>query len=125
MSNDRDLGLLERLAKHAYDQHRFLPGVGFDETLPEWEGLADWQRGSWLADVADVFHDDELHQPKPQGDRAMIDTSLRRFGALGGVELDLGIVAMTEDDVRAFVNLQLNTLAPLDRAQITLYRRVP
>lgn len=123
MSDDRELGLLERLAKHAYDQHRFLPGVGFDDNLPEWEGLDQWARDSWLADVADVFHDDELHQPKPQGDRPLIDTKLRRWGALGVLEMETGTLGATEDAIRMFLNLQLNTLGPLDRAELTLTRR--
>ena len=123
MSDERKLGLLERLAKHAYDQHRFIPGVGFDEALPEWEGLDQWARDSWLAEVGDLFHVDDLYQPQVQGDRPLVDSSTRRWGALGILEHDVGALALTEDDARDLLNLQLNTLGPLDRVELTLTRR--
>lgn len=115
--------LIERVARAMYVQHRFVPGVGDDETLPAWEDLDQWKRDAWIAEAGDLFHWDELQQPRPQGDRAPIDTKLRRWGAAGELEMETATAGDSEDAIRMFVNLQLNTLGPLDRCELTLTRR--
>lgn len=115
--------LIVRVARSLYVQHRFIPGQGDDESLPDWEHLAEWQQESWIAEAGDLFHPDELRQPQRQGDRPLIDVRLRRWGALGIVEQDSGSLANREDDVRWFLDLQLNTLGPLDKCELTLTRR--
>lgn len=117
--------LIVRVARSLYVQHRFIPGQGDDETLPEWEDLAEWQQEAWITEAGDLFHPDPLHQPGRQGDRPPIYVHLRRFGALGVMELDSAAVSSTEDEVRWFLDLQLNTLGPNDRCELSLTRQAP
>jgi hypothetical protein len=55
--------------------------------------------------------------------RTRYEVNVKRYGALGILELDTGVPAVPRDEVQAVVELQLDTMCPGDRALIEILVR--
>lgn len=56
-------------------------------------------------------------------DRPKLDMQIRRYGALGLLEVEDELLDATDETVLEVVKRQLDTMTPLDKAQITINRQ--
>lgn len=56
-------------------------------------------------------------------DRPKLDMQIRRFGAMGLLEREDELLDATDETVLELLKRQLDTMTPLDKAQITINRR--
>jgi hypothetical protein len=56
-------------------------------------------------------------------DRPKLDMQIRRYGALGILEMEDELLDATDETVLELLKRQLDTMTPLDKAQITINRQ--